>query len=284
MIEFVYSQKDILGKIQGEILVKRLVLVITQIILITTACNHPTRYTPMNEAGVTIASPSLRATDPSLEIIPSTRSLSTPHPSMVTPSTTEMLEGGTGEFFGNILFIFGDGFDYRHYEGTRKTFERAGYQVQVASNTFEAIEGFIAHHGFENNPGSGQDLPYVKGDLLINDIQIMDYDAIVLISDTGILTENAPEVQQIVLEAANQGLVIAAQEYSIYLLADSGMLEGKKVTSNPLICKEMEVNYAAICTLMPVQRDSGIVTADPTMSSVSFANAILTEISTFRQE
>jgi hypothetical protein len=29
---------------------------------------------------------------------------------------------------------------------------------------------------------------------------------------------------------------------------------------------------------MPVQRDVGIVTADPTMSTVSFANAIMAEI------
>ena len=78
--------------------------------------------------------------------------------------------------------------------------------------------------------------------------------------------------------AAQLGIVLAAQEFGIFLMADAGLLEGKKVTANPLICREMEVNYNAICTLMPVQRDDGIVTTDPTMSTVSFARAIVGEI------
>ncbi len=159
-----------------------------------------------------------------------------------------------------------------------KSLERAGYKVHVASNTLVPIEGNITVHGFEVISRPWQTAPLVYADLLMKDIKVADYDGIVFISDTGILSDPSPEIDRILLQASQYGVVLAAQEFEVYLLAEAGLFKDKKVTANPLICREMEVNYNAICTLMPVQRDAGIVTADPTMSTVSFVRAILAEI------
>jgi len=199
-------------------------------------------------------------------------------PSAETPSITETLEVQADNFMGIILFVFGDGFDYSHYEGTRKSLERAGFMVKIASNNLGPIEGSVVIHSFTNIAGTGATSRYVEGDLLLKDVEVVDYMAIVFISDTGILSNPDSEVKRIINQAAEKGVVLAAQEFGVYLLANEGVLKGRKVTANPLICNELQVNYDAICTLMPVQRDSGIVTADPTNATSSFARAIMMEI------
>ena len=257
---------------------KKFKWLVTNLVLILTACSNS--VVPADWSTDTITPPSaqlghtpLKTQHPSI-----TFPTSTSIPSIRIPTASIITASELVHDENSVLFIFGDGFDYRHYDGTRTALERAGYQVVVTSNTLEPIEGHITVHGFEIVSRHGQTTPFVNADLLLEDVQVSNYLGIVFISDAGTMGDSSPELQRLLLSATNHGVVLAAQEYGIYLLADAGLLGGKKVTANPLICREMEVNYNAICTLMPVQRDDGIVTADPTMSTVSFARAIVGEI------
>jgi len=252
--------------------------IIIFLILILSACVNPVPQITGTEIVEIQVSPVPKNTTSEANALPTkipTRISLSPTHTHTTP-----IEGieDSDEYAGIVLFILGYGYDYRHYEGTRKSLERAGYRVLVASNTLDPIEGMIVVHGFESISRPGQTAPLISADLTLKNVQVEDYQAVVLISDSEILANTYPEIERILLKAEESGLVVAAQEFGIYLLAEAGLLGGKKVTANPLICRDLEANYDAICTLMPVQRDVGIVTADPTMSTVSFANAIMAEI------
>lgn len=199
-------------------------------------------------------------------------------PEGTAPADTFKPDDESNEYIGQVLFIFGEGYDHRHYEGTRSALERAGYRALVASNTTDPVEGVFTGHGFELNSKIGGTNPIVKPDLMLENVQVDDYQAVIFISDNEIFAARPPQIHQIVTQAVENKVVLAAQEFSIYHLADTGLLQGVKVTANPLICQEMETEYGAECTLMPVQRDKGFVTADPTYSTVSFVRAILAEI------
>lgn len=195
-----------------------------------------------------------------------------------TPADTPIPETVTNDYAGQVLFIFGEGFDHRHYDGARRSLEKAGYKVLVASSTTAPLEGIITGHGFELTSQIGASTPIIKPDLMLEDVRVADFQAVIFISDSGLLADQKATINQIISKAAGNNVVLAAQEFSIYHLAELGLLKGVKVTANPLICQELETVYEAECTLMPVQHDQCIVTADPTYSTVSFVRGILAEI------
>jgi putative intracellular protease/amidase len=204
----------------------------------------------------------------------------TPAPARTSRPTSETPEPASmasleGEYIGAVLFIFGYGFDFRHYEGTRMNLERADYQVLVASLSLEPVEGMQVVHGFETTSRAGLPTPYVQPDLMLENVRVADYQAIVFISDSEIMADRNTEVRRIVKQAAEQGLALAAQEYGLYPLAGAGVLEGVSVTANPLICQQMQNDYGAICMYTTVQRDGRIVTTGPDFSTSRFVKAII---------
>jgi putative intracellular protease/amidase len=188
------------------------------------------------------------------------------------PAATANLED---DYFGTVLFIFGYGFDFRHYEMTRKNLERANYHVMVASSSLEPVEGMQVVHGFESTSRAGLPTPYVQPDMALENVRVADYQAVVFISDSEIVAGRNPEVRRIVRQAAEQDLVLAAQEFGLYPLAVAGVLEGVGVTANPLVCQQMQNDYGAICKYTTVQRDGRIVTTGPDFSTSRFVKAII---------
>jgi putative intracellular protease/amidase len=188
------------------------------------------------------------------------------------PTSTANLED---DYIGAVLFIFGYGFDFRHYEGTRMNLEQADYHVLVASLSLEPVEGIQVVHGFESMSRAGLPTPYVQPDLALENVSVADYQAIVFISDSEIMAGSNPEVRRIVKQAAEQGLVLAAQEYGLYPLAGAGVLEGVSVTANPLVCQQMQNDYGAICKYTTVEHDGRIVTTGPDFSTSRFVKAII---------
>jgi len=188
------------------------------------------------------------------------------------PASTANLEH---DYIGAVLFIFGHGFDFRHYEGTRMNLERADYHVLVASLSLAPVEGMQVVHGFESTSRGGLPTPYVQPDLALENVRVTDYQAIVFISDSEIMSGRNPEVRRIVKQAAEQGLVLAAQEYGLYPLAGAGVLEGVSVTANPLVCQQMQNDYGAVCKSTTVERDGRIVTTGPDFSTPRFVKAII---------
>jgi len=201
----------------------------------------------------------------------------TPITNALTPTefSTQIL-AGTDE--GTVLMIFGQNFDYRQYEGIRTAFERADYKVLIASNTLEPLEGVYVQHGFENTlPFSGE-LPKLSADLLLDDIQIAGIEAIILVSDEGLLSSKNQEVKRILQEAFQEGKVIAANDTAVLLLGAAGILEDIEITSSPLICMQLAQEDGAICTHRTISRDGQIVTAGSDHASRSFAKEIISAI------
>jgi putative intracellular protease/amidase len=204
--------------------------------------------------------------------------MATSPPPSERPSSNLEPEDQDDGYVGTVLMIFGFGFDYRHYEGTRAALERAGYRVLIASDTSGPIEGVEFAHGYETMSRTRRSKIEAWADLLVKDVRVEDYQAIIFISDNALMSGKSPEVRRIVQQAAEGGVVLAAQEFALYILAGAGVLKGVEVTANPLICQQMEVDYGAICKQMPIQSHSRIITTGPTFSSVHFVQAIVEAI------
>ena len=198
------------------------------------------------------------------------------HPTS-TPTAT-LVQEVDDHTLGTALLMFGNRYDYRQYEGVRHALEKADYRIVIASNTLQPIEAMYVHHGFEYSAPPSNTLPQLSADLLLEQVQIGDYDAYVLISDEELVFKGGTEVNRIIREAIEQGKVVAANDAAVLVLGNAGILEGVEITSNPLICMQLAEEDGAICRQMTVHRDGQIVTAGPDHASSSFAKQIIAAI------
>jgi protease I len=161
-----------------------------------------------------------------------------------------------------ILYIFTDQYEDEHVLKTGPNFERAGYKTFVASNTLEEIRGFHECYGFTPaNP-----------DLLLEDVDVADYDAIVFVGSDGYVTElhNDRDAHRIARDAMEQGKVVAAIGDGPVLLARAGLLEGRTVTVLYNVSMygigdqwfNTIQRYGAIYTNRSPVRDGLLITAD----------------------
>ncbi len=179
---------------------------------------------------------------------------------------------------GKVLLMFGQRYDYRQYEGVCHALEEANYRIVIASNTLEQLEAMYIQHGFESSAPISRTLPLITADLLLGDVQISDYDAFILISDEALVFKGGEEVKQIIREAIEQGKVVAAHDAGVLILGNAGILQGVEITSNPLICMQLEEEDGAICRQRTVHRDGQIITAGPDHASSSFVKQIIAAI------
>jgi putative intracellular protease/amidase len=171
--------------------------------------------------------------------------------------------------------MFGNRYDYRQYEGVRHALEKANYRIVIASNTLENIEARYVYHGFEFASPVSRTFPQLTADLLLEQVQISDYDAFVLISDESLVFKGGKEVKKIIREAIKQDKIVAANDTAVLILGNAGILEGVEITSNPLICMQLAEENGAICRQMTVHRDGQIITAGPDHASSSFVKQIV---------
>jgi len=172
----------------------------------------------------------------------------TPPPPTATPRPGEM---------GTVLMVFGYRFNAPHYEYVRRGLERAGYEVLVASNEITPVIGLVSIA-----PNVEIEL---AADLLLEDVQVADYDALVYISDYGLSTGKYPEAYRIARDAVDQDILLAAYDNAPMLLGQAGLLKGVRATahrSQQNFCESLERSYGAICSNTPVERDGSILTAD----------------------
>lgn len=210
---------------------------------------------------------------------PVEQSFKTPTISNPTTTPTTIFEQEENDnLLGTVLLMFGNRYDYRQYEGVRHALEKADYRIVIASNTLQPIEAMYVHHGFEYSAPPSNTLPQLSADLLLEQVQIGDYDAYVLISDEELVFKGGTEVNRIIREAIEQGKVVAANDAAVLVLGNAGILEGVEITSNPLICMQLAEEDGAICRQMTVHRDGQIVTAGPDHASSSFAKQIIAAI------
>jgi protease I len=143
----------------------------------------------------------------------------------------------------------------------KKIFEENGYKVVIASSS--------------SKPSRGAGGAEVKPDILLKDVDVDDYAAIVFIGGPGASEYwNNRIAQRIAQEAVKRKKVLAAICIAPVTLANAGVLSHKKATvwfsqANTIIKK------GAFYTGSAVEQDGDIITANGPSAASEFANTIL---------
>lgn len=159
-----------------------------------------------------------------------------------------------------LMIIAHQDFRDEEYEEPRQIFEANGATITVASFSLEIAKGSLGAQ--------------VKPDLLLKDMAVGDYDAIVFVGGPGAQEYwDDPAAHAIAQDAVAQGKVLAAICIAPTTLAKAGVLKGKKATvfsSEAEELKESGANY----TGASVERDGLIITANGPQAAVEFAEEI----------
>ena len=161
-----------------------------------------------------------------------------------------------------VMIIAQQMFQETEFKEPKKIFEKDGATVTVASSKL--------------SPATGGKLR-VQPDILVADIKVEDYDAVVFIGGFGVSEYvNDYYAHKIAKDAIKQNKILAAICLAPRVLANAGLLEGKKATSANKYDIEAK---GAICTDKPVERDGNIITANGPGAAKQFGEAIVSALS-----
>jgi protease I len=147
----------------------------------------------------------------------------------------------------------------------KEILEKAKVNVTIASKGVKTAKGML---------GSS-----VSVDIDLSQVNVKDYDAIVFVGGTGAeVYFNDSKALKIAKEAYDQGKVVAAICIAPSILANAGILEGKKATAFPSEASNLEAN-GAIYTGEAVTIDGRIITAKGPEAASQFGNAIAKTLS-----
>jgi protease I len=160
-----------------------------------------------------------------------------------------------------VLIIAHENFRDEEFFEPKETLESAGVDVTVASSSLGPAKGML---GATAEP-----------DILIDDISVSDYDAVIFIGGSGSREYfDSPVAHSIAREAAASGKLLAAICIAPSTLANAGLLDGRKAT-----CFSSEAgnlrSKGALFTGTPVEKDGMIITAEGPSSVEQFGKALL---------
>tara|TARA_Y100000310_G_C20695679_1_gene825521 strand:- start:2715 stop:3392 length:678 start_codon:yes stop_codon:yes gene_type:complete len=147
-----------------------------------------------------------------------------------------------------LMVIAPEGFRDEEYFEVREELEKAGHKVIVASLKDTAV--------------SSVEEKEVVVDLLINEVDVADYDALVFSGGSGadIYFDNE-KVLEMCYQTLEQGKILAAICVGPVILAKAGVLDGKRVTAWETQKKVLD-ELGAITSDSHVVVDGQIITAD----------------------
>lgn len=145
---------------------------------------------------------------------------------------------------------------------TQRALEGAGVQTTIASTRLGPIRGMLG--------GT------IDARILLTQLRVDDYDAIIFIGGSGAALEYFDNLValNIAREAAQKRKVLAAISIAPSVLANAGVLVGTRATSY-LSERARLVNAGAIYTGAPVEKDRFIITATNPLAAALFSQAIL---------
>lgn len=143
---------------------------------------------------------------------------------------------------------------------TKRVLDAAGVETVIASSRIGAIRGMLGN--------------IAEAVILVNQVRVDDYDAIIFIGGSGAAEYfDSPVALGIAREAAHKRKVLAAICIAPTVLANAGVLNGVRVTSF-LSERDKLVQAGALYTGVPVERDRFIITGSGPMAAVPFGQAI----------
>lgn len=147
------------------------------------------------------------------------------------------------------------------YAEPREVLERAGVEVTVASSSLDEATG---RFGLKAKP-----------DILVGDADIADYDAVIFIGGGGSREyfEDASALK-LARDADEQGKVIGAICIAPHILANAGVIKGKKVTMYKSEVDEVK-SKGADFTDKDVEVDGKIVTARGPEAATDFGEEVV---------
>lgn len=158
--------------------------------------------------------------------------------------------------------------DYQDLElkGTKKVLRSAGAKLETASSSLGTARGKFGGE--------------TKVNVLINEVGVTSYDAIVLIGGPGTAEYvNSEDAHRVVKEATEAGKVVGAICMAPQVLAKAGVLAGKKATvwTSEVDQSGVEILQAggAEFTEQPVVTDGQIVTADGPEAAAAFGETLV---------
>lgn len=162
-----------------------------------------------------------------------------------------------------LIIVSQRNFQPIEYKDTRDEIEKAGFKVKVASIT--------------TNDAVGKDGSKVKPDIAVKDAKVDDYKAVVIIGGSGALSlEEHDEVLDLLNDANTHGKVIGAICIAPVILANCGLLHGRKATvwNNDGEQEDILIKGGAEFVDEDVVADDKIITANGPAASKEFARKI----------
>ena len=158
-----------------------------------------------------------------------------------------------------VMIIAPSEFKDEEYFHSKQVLIDRGIDVKTASKELTAISV------------SGKE---VKCDLLIEDVNVDNYDCVVFVGGAGASVYfDDDKVQDIAVKANEQGKIVAAICIAPSILANAGILEGKRVTAFPSQEANLEEKGASY-TGESVTVDGHIVTGNGPESAKDFGERI----------
>lgn len=162
-----------------------------------------------------------------------------------------------------IVFVTApENFRDEEYIEPKNIFEQAGISVTTASTVVGTLYGKIKIK--------------TESQMLVKDIKVEDFDGIFFVGGMGssVYFEDT-FVHKLVWDFYNADKIVSAICIAPTILANSGVLKGKKATVFPDGAPAL-INGGAIYTANDVEIDGNIITANGPQSATAFAKQFLT--------
>ncbi len=179
-------------------------------------------------------------------------------------------DGGGGVVLGEatgkraVMVIAPSDFRDEELFQTKEVLETAGVEVKIASSATGEITG---SRGGKATP-----------DIALSEVNAADYDAVVFVGGGGASAYfNDATAQNLAKDAASKGRVVAAICIAPSILANAGLLEGKRATAFSSEQSNLETKGATY-TGEAVTVDGKIITADGPAAARDFGAAIVNAI------
>lgn len=168
-----------------------------------------------------------------------------------------------------VAIITENGFEEVELTSPKKALEEAGAKVDIVSPQAEKVKAWDHDHW-------SIDLPV---DVQVEQAKVEDYDALVI--PGGVINPDQMRINKHCVEFAQQfleaGKPVAAICHGPQLLIETGMIDGRNMTSYPSIKSDLQ-NAGAIWTDKEVVTDNGLVTSRSPKDLEAFNKKMIEEI------